>query len=297
MNGVTDKPGVTLACCGLIGTLVADEGVIERSFAEAIATQGVVSGTSAFARRMTQVHQARGRSAADVLQLLFPDNEARAQAAQLAFDRAISDALRRVTVKPVPGAVQVVDQLRAAGISVCVLTSLPRRVLDRVVDAAGLGCHIDLALSADDVPRGFPAPDLVLKSVLRTGADSVGEVAVIHGTGAGVEGGRRSGASIVAGVLTGPHAARRLRSAGATHILRSIADFPGLVGAGDAAFRPDVPAASQNGDSGRLKASSRVSAEHVSAEPASAEPESAEVDRPSVDVPAQVPFERRTSGR
>jgi len=292
MNGVTEKPGITLACCGLIGTLVADEGVVERSFAEAIATQGVVSGTSAFARRMAQVHQARGRSAADVLRLLFPDNEARAQAAQLAFDRAISDALRRVTIKPVPGAVQVVDQLRAAGISVSVLTSLPRRVLDRVVDAAGLGCHIDLALSADDAPRGFPAPDLVLMSVLRTGADSVGEVAVIHGTGAGVESGRRSGASIVAGVLTGPHATRRLRSSGATHILQSIADFLGLVDAADAVFRPEAPAASQNGDSGRLTAAKRVSAK-----PVSAAPKSAEADRPSVDVPAQVPFEHRSSGR
>ena len=66
-DGVTDKPGITLACCGLLGTLVADDGLIERSFAEAIATQGVVSGTSAFARRMAQVHQARGQAPGDVL--------------------------------------------------------------------------------------------------------------------------------------------------------------------------------------------------------------------------------------
>jgi phosphoglycolate phosphatase len=286
MTGVADEPGITLACCGLIGTLVADEGLVERSFAEAIATQGVVSGTSAFARRMSQVHRARGRSAADVLRLLFPDNEARAQAAELAFDRALADAVGRVTIHLEPGAVQVLDQLRAAGISVCVLTSLPRRVLDRVVDAAGLGCHIDLALSPDDVPRGFPAPDLVLMSVLRTGTGSVGEVAVIHGTGAGVEAGRRSGASIVAGVLTGPHAARRLRSAGATHLLESIADLPGLVLPGDAAFRPDLSASSENGDAGRMKP-----AEPEAAQPD--EPEPTQASAPSIDVPAQAPFGRR----
>jgi hypothetical protein len=103
-------------------------------------------------------------------------------------------------------------------------------------------------------------------SVLRAGAGSFGEVAVIHGTDAGVEGGRRAGASIVAGVLTGPHPARRLRSAGATHILESVAELPALPLAGDAAMRSGV-AASENGDSGRI------------------------------DVPAQVPFERRTSER
>ncbi len=291
MNGVTDKPGIGLACCGLIGTLVADEGLIERSFAEAIATQGVVSGTSAFARRMAQVHQARGRTAADVLRLLFPDNEARAQAAQLAFDRALADAVGRVAIQPVPGAVQVLDELRAAGVQVGVLTTLPRRVHDLVLDVAGLRRHIDLALSADDVPRGFPAPDLVLTAVLRTGTDSVGEVAVVHGTGAGVEGGRRSGASIVAGVLTGPHSVQRLRSAGATHILDSIADLPGLMHAGTEAFPPDAPAASENGDSGRMK-----QAQPEAAQPEAAQPEAAQANRAGVNVPAQVHFERRTSG-
>src|SRR5271165_377564 len=138
MNGVADRRGITLACCGLLGTLVAETGLIERSFAEAIATQGVVSGTSAFARRMAQVHQARGRAPGDVMRLLFPENEARAQAAQLAFERALPDAIGRAVLRPLPGAVQVLDQLRAAGCRICVTTSMPRRVLDLVLAAAGL---------------------------------------------------------------------------------------------------------------------------------------------------------------
>jgi len=242
MNGATEKPGIKLACCGLIGTVVPDEGLIERCFAEAIATQGVVSGTSAFARRMAQVHQARGQSPGDVLQLLFPDNEARAQAAQLAFDRALRDAIRRVVIEPVPGAVDVLDQLREVGCQIAVLTSLPRRVADAILDAAGLQPYIDTALSAEDVPRGFPAPDLVLTAVLQTGTQAVADVAVIHGTGAGVDSGRRSGASIVAGVLTGPHSAARLRASGATHILGSIADAPALLPAGDRAGPHEYPA-------------------------------------------------------
>jgi hypothetical protein len=50
----------------------------------------------------------------------------------------------------------------------------------------------------------------------------------VHGTGAGMECGRRSGAGVVAGVLTGAHSAARLRAAGATHVVRGIADVPGL---------------------------------------------------------------------
>jgi phosphoglycolate phosphatase len=242
MNGATDKPGIRLACCGLIGTVVPDEGLIERCFAEAIATQGVVSGTSAFARRMAQVHQARGQAPGDVLRMLFPDNEARAQAAQLAFDRALADALRRVVIQPVPGTVQVLDQLREAGCKIAVLTSLPRSIANTVLDAAGLWRSIDVALSAQEVPRGFPAPDLVLTAVLQCGTGAVADVAVIHSTSAGVESGRRSGASIVVGVLTGPHSAARLRASGATHILGSIADVPALLSAGDGAGPHEYPA-------------------------------------------------------
>jgi len=236
ISDATDQPLVSLVCCGLIGTVVVDDGLLERSYAEAIATQGVVTGTSAYARRMAQVHQFRGQAPGDVLYALFPDNEARAQAAHLAFDRALADAVGRVAPRLVTGAAQVLDNLRAAGCRVCVITALPQRVLEAVLEAAGLRGSIDLALSRPDAPRGFPAPDLVLTAILSSGTDSVTDVAVVHSTAAGVEAGRRSGAGLVAGVLTGPHGASRLQQAGATRVLASIADLPGLLS-------PDGPAA------------------------------------------------------
>ncbi len=146
---MTDRPGITLVCCGVLGTLVADDGLIERSFAEAIATQGVVSGTSAYARRMAQVHRLRGQGPGDVLRALFPDNEARAQAAQLAFDRALFDAIRRAEVRPIPGARQVLDTLATSGCKVGVMTTLPRRILKLVLDTAGWQSRFDVALSAE----------------------------------------------------------------------------------------------------------------------------------------------------
>ena len=88
---------------------------------------------------------------------------------------------------------------------------------------------IDVALTADDVPRGCPSPDLALAAMLRVGVGDVREVAVVQPTAAGVECGRRAGARIVAGVLTGVHPAARLRAAGATHVIDSVADLPGVL--------------------------------------------------------------------
>jgi phosphoglycolate phosphatase len=220
---------ITLACFGLVGTLVTDAGIVELAFAEAIATQGVVSGTSAFARSMAQVHRARGQPPAAVLGGLFPDNEPKAQAALLTFERSLAAAADRTVPAAIPGAQEVLTGLAESGCRLCVMTNMPRRELTTMLRAVGWRDLINVALTADDVPRGCPSPDLALAAMLRVGVGDVREVAVVQPTAAGVECGRRAGARIVAGVLTGVHPAARLRAAGATHVIDSVADLPGVL--------------------------------------------------------------------
>jgi phosphoglycolate phosphatase len=220
---------VSLVCCGLIGTIVTDGGMVDRAYAEAIATQGVVTGTTAYARCMAQVHQQRGQSTVDVLRSMFPDSQARGQAAHLALDRSFCDAVGRIGATPAPGAVAAMEQLSAAGIRICVITSFSRRVMTVVLDSLSWWDRIDLALSPEDVPRGSPMPDLILAAMLRLGVTDVRETAVAYDTQSGVLSARRAGAGIVAGILSGPHSADRLRQAGATHLIRGIAELPELV--------------------------------------------------------------------
>ena len=230
---MSSAPSITVVCCGLVGTTVVDgvgqESMVERAFAEAIATQGVVSGTSAYARCMAQVSRGRGRSTADVFGSLFPDNQARAQAAGLAFERSYRAAIGRNGLAALPGAEETIDKLTGSGIAVCLMTGLPRTVLGLILDTLGWRGHGTLTLCPDDVSRGFPWPDLVLTAMLKLGASDVREVAVASGTEHGLLAGRRAGARIVAGVLTGPHTPARMREAGATHLIDSVADLPDLL--------------------------------------------------------------------
>jgi len=232
---VSDAPSATLVCCGLIGTTVADTGLVERAFTESIATQGIVPGTGAYARCMAFVYRSRGQFTGEVMRALFPDNLARAQAAQLAFDRSFSSAVDRMGVSAVPGAPEALASLSESGVRVCVMTELSSRLLDLVLDAAGWWGHLDLKLSSGDVPRGCPAPDQVLCAMLRLGVTDVRETVVADGTGPGVLAGVRAGAGMPVGVLTGPHSRDRLSRAGATHLVGSISALPGLVTGGRSA--------------------------------------------------------------
>jgi phosphoglycolate phosphatase len=236
---VSDARPVSLVCCGLIGTTVTDNGMIDRSYAEAIATQGVVTGTTAYARCMAGVHRARGQSTIDVMRGLFPESQARAQAAQLAFDRSYSAAVARTGVAAMPGAEMAIEKLRGTGAQVCLISGFSRRLLSLVLGTLGWWDRIDLSLSADEVPRGCPWPDLVFTAMLRLGVDDVRDAVVAHGTESGVLSGHRSGAGTVVGVLAGTYTAERLRRAGATHVLGSVAELPDLLAAGSG---PDIPA-------------------------------------------------------
>jgi phosphoglycolate phosphatase len=220
---------ITLACLDLAGTTVADEDTVETAFAEAIATLGVVSGTGAYERVMTRVREFRGRPKIDIFRDLFPGDEACAQAANLAFERSYDAGIDRTGLRPVPGAEEAIDKLVGSGVRVCLMTGFSRTTLGRVIDALGWWQRVDLAMCPADVPRGRPWPDLVLTAALRLGVDDVRHIAVCGDTESDMRCGRRAGASVVAGVRTGAHDADRLRGAGATHILDSVADLPELV--------------------------------------------------------------------
>jgi hypothetical protein len=69
----------------------------------------------------------------------------------------------------------------------------------------------------------------MLAAMLRLGVEDVREAAYAGSTASGIRCGRRAGARIVAGVLTGGHTRERLQAAGATHFITDISEFPGLL--------------------------------------------------------------------
>jgi phosphonatase-like hydrolase len=253
--------------------------MLERAFAEACATQGIVPGTAAYAHYMVGVHHARGQSAVDVFRGLFPDGDGRAEAAALSFERSFRAAVDRAGLSPAPGAEEAIGQLTDAGVRVCLVTGLSRRLLSMVLDTLGWWRLIDLTLCPEDVPRGCPWPDLMLTAMLRLGVEDVRAAAFAGSTGSEIQCGKRAGARIAAGVLTGGHTGDRLRAAGATHLIDGMAQLPGLL-LGSSAAEAGGPAA---------EATHAVSAPtRAPSAPASA--------APTVAPRPQVPLERRNSG-
>lgn len=234
---MSDNPPVSLVCCDLLGGAALDGSALERAFAEAIATQGVVTGTKAYVRAMVQFDRARSSPPADIMHSLFPGEPVRAQAASLAFERSFLAAVDRFGVSPVPGGDDALTKLAADGTKVCLVTSLSRQALSLLVERLGWWQRADLILCADDVGRGFPWPDLLLTAVLRLGTGDVRALAVVTASEAGGLAAQRAGAGMIIGVLSGVHTGTRLSKAGATHLVADLGELPDLVATGESLAR------------------------------------------------------------
>jgi phosphoglycolate phosphatase len=221
---MTDSPPISLVCFDLT-RLVIDGSIVERAFAEAIATQGIVAGTQDYARSMVRLDRSHGRAPAAVLRDMFDGDEPRAQAASLAFERSFRAAGQRFGLDLPVDVADAMGKTAGSGARICLITMLSRRSCGEFL---GLLHAAYLVLCGDDAPRGFPWPDPVLTAMLRLGAADVREVAVVSATPDGVLSGYRAGARVLVGVGAGRRAAA-LREAGATHVLDSITTLPDLV--------------------------------------------------------------------
>jgi phosphoglycolate phosphatase len=224
------RPEISLVALDMAGTTVSDDGVVEQAFDRALAEVGGVPQPSPVGDPGDFVRRTMGQSKIVVFTELFGGDGDRAARANAAFESAYDAAVDRGEVVALPGAVDTMAALRAAGVKVCLTTGFAPATRDRILAALGWDNDtVDLALSPGDAGRGRPWPDMILTAVLRLGIDDVRQVAVAGDTASDLLAGWRAGAGIVAGVLTGAHGRSDLEAAPHTHILSGVADLSGLV--------------------------------------------------------------------
>ena len=214
---------ITVACLDMAGTTVRDDGTVLEAFAAAIATQNLPA--AAYDQAMTDVRSSMGQSKIEVFRRILGGEQA-AQQANEAFEERYAAAVRAGHVAAMPGATDVFKACRDAGIQVCLATGFSPTTRDAIIFELGWADLIDLALSPADAGRGRPWPDLPLTALLFLHGGAVSELAVVGDTASDVESGLRSGAGIVAGVLTGASSRAELEQAGAPLILDTIAGLP-----------------------------------------------------------------------
>jgi HAD superfamily hydrolase (TIGR01509 family) len=112
-----------------------------------------------------------------------------------------TEALRG-SVKPMPGAREIIERARLAGLPIGLATSGMRIHVDVSLGETGLAGRFDSETTGDEVTRGKPAPDLFLLAASRLGVAAENAV-VLEDSPLGVEAARNAGMRVI-GVLGHP---------------------------------------------------------------------------------------------
>ena len=112
----------------------------------------------------------------------------------------------RHAVPAVPGAVKLVRGLRSAGARLAIGSSGPLANIELVVEGMGIGDALDVIVSAEDVSRGKPDPQVFATACDRLQLPAK-RCVVIEDAPAGVQAGKAAGAKVVAVLMHHPREA------------------------------------------------------------------------------------------
>ena len=164
-----------------------------------------------------------GRPSVEAVPLLLGKSLAPAEARRLANRKhAHYETLAATGMPAVPGVIAFVDTLRAKAVPLAVATSARRSDTVELLGPLGLLDRFDAIVTAEDVSRGKPDPEVYLRAAGRLGS-APADCLVFEDALVGVQAARGAGMRVV-GVATAYEPADLL-GAGAE---RAIATFEGL---------------------------------------------------------------------
>jgi HAD superfamily hydrolase (TIGR01509 family) len=155
------------------------------------------------------------------------------------YERRTFAAFRR-ELAAMPGIVELLDALVAAGVTRCVASSGTPEEIALRLELTSLTHYFDGRIySAAMVPRGKPEPDLFEYAAAQLGTDPA-DCVLIEDSPAGVRGGKAAGMTVVGYASLLPP--ERLADAGADLVVTDIADawsVLGVVNRGQESQRPN----------------------------------------------------------
>jgi phosphonatase-like hydrolase len=150
------------------------------------------------------------------------------------FRGLLAEAYATLDVREQPGAINVFETLKKQGVKVALNTGYDRPTAETLVAKLGWveGRDFDVLVTASDVERSRPAPDMILRAMELTGVTSPSAVAKVGDSQIDIEEGKRAGCGWTFGVTTGAQDAALLRAAQPTDVIDSLDELLAWVSPG-----------------------------------------------------------------
>lgn len=210
---------IRLAVFDIAGTIVSDDGVVIDCFSKAFEEVVPEIWSERNKEFVAHAKKTMGQSKIEVFRELLKSDEL-AERASSSFQEHYLQRLP--DVKLFKGIPTMFDTLRKRGVKVALNTGFNRGTLDVLLDELGLQSLVDATATQSEALEGRPSPAMIQLVSDKLGISDPSQVAVIGDTKNDIEAGKRFGAGMKIGVLTGEHSLEELESAGADYVVEHV---------------------------------------------------------------------------
>lgn len=143
------------------------------------------------------------------------------------FKELLSGAYNKLEIKSYGGVEDLIKDFKKANIKVALNTGYDKHTAQLLLDKMNwkLGVQYDALVTADDVKRGRPNPDMIFEAMKILGIAESGSVLKAGDSIIDIEEGKNASCGITVGVTTGAHTEKQLVLANPTYILSSLTDL------------------------------------------------------------------------
>lgn len=147
------------------------------------------------------------------------------------FKQLLDQEYLTCTVVPIDGVEKVLVNLKKSGIKIVLNTGYNSKVANTLLEKLNWkkNEHYDALITADDVARGRPFPDMILKAMQLFGIEKASKILKAGDSAIDIEEGKNAGCGITVGVLSGAQTRAQLEAAKPDYILDSLASLYNLV--------------------------------------------------------------------
>ncbi|MFV8345628.1 phosphonatase-like hydrolase [Flavobacterium sp. ZB4P13] len=147
------------------------------------------------------------------------------------FKQLLDQEYLTSTVIPIEGVEKVFNDLKKNGVKIVLNTGYSSKVANTLLEKLNWkkGEHYDALITADDVERGRPFPDMIIKAMQLFGIEDASKVLKAGDSAIDVEEGKNAKCGITIGVLSGAQTRQQLETAKPDYILDSVASLYSIV--------------------------------------------------------------------
>lgn len=212
----------------MAGTTVDEDNIVYKTLQQAIVKHGV-------SVTLQDVLNAGGgkekfQATCDVLHEKNAYHEETARAIFADFQTQLKEAYQSPNIKPFNDVLDTFEALRQHGIKVILNTGYNRFTATTLVNKLGwqIGREIDMLITADDVARSRPYPDMIEFATRQTGIEPGAMVKVGDST-VDIEEGKNGGCGLSIGITTGAHSREQLLSAQPDYVIDSLGELKDIL--------------------------------------------------------------------